>query len=259
MHLIDTNCPHCNAHLQVDRELKQATCEYCGATFLLEEEVKRVQLENAERAGYDFEKGRQKAQEEARLAQNEKKAKQERVNAFSESPAPAKVIRDNVSTTWTFSDGTGIMHTLVYSKNKVSYDGCEPIKIGKLKSKGSNMVETVYSIPNMEGNSLLLCLKGKAPVLACNGINVETGEAYTPTKLPGWIWVFYVLFIVNWFLFIGGAIGGAANGGGALLCSTIAGNNKMKTVAKVFACIGIYVGFTIVEAILAVAIVSASN
>ncbi|SEW19691.1 hypothetical protein SAMN05216413_1525 [Ruminococcaceae bacterium KH2T8] len=160
---------------------------------------------------------------------------------------------------WNYTDSMGMTHSVDLAKNKVSIDGGEPIKIAKLKAKGSNMVETIYQIPNETGDDVKLCFKGKYPVLACNGINVETGEAYTPTKLPGWIWVFYVLFIANWFLFIGGAIGGAANGGGALLCSTIAGNNKMKTVAKVFACIGIYVGFTIVEAILAVAIVSASN
>ena len=160
---------------------------------------------------------------------------------------------------WNYTDSQGMSHSVDLAKNKVSIDGGEPVKISKLKGKGSNMLETIYQIPNETGDDVKMCFKGKAPVLTCNGINVETGEAYTPTKLPGWIWVFYVLYIVNWFLIMGGALGGAANAGGAFICSTIAANTKMKTVAKVFACIGVYVGFTIVEVIIAVAISSALN
>ena len=66
MKLIDMQCPHCGAHLKVDIESKQAACEHCGANILIDDEVQHVQYDNAEEAGYKFEKGRQRAQAEER-------------------------------------------------------------------------------------------------------------------------------------------------------------------------------------------------
>ena len=65
MKLIDMTCPHCSAHLKVNPEKGQAICEHCGATILIDDEVQHVQYDNAEEAGYNFEKGRQRAQAEA--------------------------------------------------------------------------------------------------------------------------------------------------------------------------------------------------
>lgn len=155
---------------------------------------------------------------------------------------------------WNFTDSMGVSHSVDLTKNKITIDGGEPMNIAKLKSKSSNMVETIYDIPNGSGDDIKLCLNGKKPIFTCNGIDVETGEAYEPTKLPGWIWVFYVLVIINFFLLIGGAIGGALSALIAFFCSVIAGNKKMKTGVKVLACIGIYVVATIVEFIIAVAL-----
>lgn len=64
MKLIDMTCPHCGAHLKVNTELQQAYCEHCGALLMIDNEVQQVQF-NAEQAGYNFEKGRQRAQAEA--------------------------------------------------------------------------------------------------------------------------------------------------------------------------------------------------
>ena len=55
MKLIDTTCPKCGAF-----------CEYCGGQVLIDDEVQHLQIDNAESAGYAFEKGRQRAQQEAR-------------------------------------------------------------------------------------------------------------------------------------------------------------------------------------------------
>ncbi len=65
MKLIDTTCPHCGSALKIDPTNKNATCEYCGAALLIDDEVQHVQYDNAEEAGYKFEKGRQRAQAEA--------------------------------------------------------------------------------------------------------------------------------------------------------------------------------------------------
>ena len=66
MKLIDMTCPHCSAHLKVDSSKAQAICEHCGATILIDDEVQHIQYDNAEEAGYNFEKGRQRAKAEAR-------------------------------------------------------------------------------------------------------------------------------------------------------------------------------------------------
>ncbi|MDE7114075.1 MAG: hypothetical protein K2O57_07810 [Acetatifactor sp.] len=69
MKLVDLTCNHCGALLTVDADKKQATCNYCGTTLLIDEGVQHIQYDNAEEAGYNFEKGRQRALAEARQAQ----------------------------------------------------------------------------------------------------------------------------------------------------------------------------------------------
>ena len=70
MKLIDMTCPHCSAHLKVDSSKAQAICEHCGATILIDDEVQHIRYDNAEEAGYNFEKGRQRAKAEARRESN---------------------------------------------------------------------------------------------------------------------------------------------------------------------------------------------
>ena len=65
MKTIDLTCPHCGAVMSVDSSMKQASCEHCGASILIDDEVQHIQYDNAEEAGYNFEKGRQRAKEEA--------------------------------------------------------------------------------------------------------------------------------------------------------------------------------------------------
>ena len=64
MKLINMSCPNCGAALQVNPELKQAQCNYCGNLFYMDDEVQHIQFDNAEDAGYLFEKGRQRAEED---------------------------------------------------------------------------------------------------------------------------------------------------------------------------------------------------
>lgn len=65
MKIVNLTCPGCGARLDADADSKQATCEFCGAALPIDDEIPKVQLDGAEKAGYDFEKGRQKAQAEA--------------------------------------------------------------------------------------------------------------------------------------------------------------------------------------------------
>lgn len=66
MKIISMVCPNCGASIQVDADKKNLTCNYCGNNLYLDDEVHHIQYDNAEKTGYQFEKGRQRAQAEAR-------------------------------------------------------------------------------------------------------------------------------------------------------------------------------------------------
>ena len=72
MKLVDMTCPHCGAKLRFDSDNKNATCKFCGASLLLDDEVQHIQYDNAEEAGYQFEKGRQRAQIESAINLHQK-------------------------------------------------------------------------------------------------------------------------------------------------------------------------------------------
>ena len=66
MKLVDMTCPNCGSKLAVDKDNKECRCESCGAIFMLDDgsTTQHIQYDNAEEAGYQFEKGRQKAAQE---------------------------------------------------------------------------------------------------------------------------------------------------------------------------------------------------
>ena len=70
MKLVTFACPACGAQLTVDLAKKQASCQYCGATFPIDDEAQHVRYDNAEQAGYEFEKGRRRAIQEAEQTKN---------------------------------------------------------------------------------------------------------------------------------------------------------------------------------------------
>ena len=65
MKIVNMVCPNCGASIQVDADKKNLTCNYCGNNLYLDDEVQHVQYDNAEETGYQFEKGRQRAQAES--------------------------------------------------------------------------------------------------------------------------------------------------------------------------------------------------
>ena len=71
MKIVSMICPNCGASLQVDADQKNPTCSYCGNGLYVDDEVKHVQYDNAEETGYQFEKGRQRAQAEATRVQQQ--------------------------------------------------------------------------------------------------------------------------------------------------------------------------------------------
>ena len=69
MKLLSITCPHCGARLQATPNAKMLTCDYCNGDFMLDDEVKRFHLQDAEQAGYELEKGRERTRQEADLAE----------------------------------------------------------------------------------------------------------------------------------------------------------------------------------------------
>ena len=72
MKIVKMVCPNCGATLQIDADKKNLTCNYCGNNLFIDDEVQHIQYDNAEEAGYQFEKGRQRAQSEIKTYESKK-------------------------------------------------------------------------------------------------------------------------------------------------------------------------------------------
>lgn len=87
MKLVSIACPHCGARLQASPNAKMLTCDYCNGEFMVDDEVKRFHLQDAEQAGYEFEKGRRRAMAEAEQAEKQAVLEAERKAAESRRKA----------------------------------------------------------------------------------------------------------------------------------------------------------------------------
>ncbi len=71
MKIVDVSCPFCGAKLEIETAQSFVTCEHCGKQIFVDDEVERIEhhfsAEGVEDIGYQFEKGRLKAQKDAQL------------------------------------------------------------------------------------------------------------------------------------------------------------------------------------------------
>ena len=67
MKYVDSKCPNCGAALSPD-DGKTTFCQYCGAKLTVDDEAQNLNVANGEEVGYQFEKGRQRAENEAAAA-----------------------------------------------------------------------------------------------------------------------------------------------------------------------------------------------
>ena len=158
---------------------------------------------------------------------------------------------------WVFSpDGYNNVN-VVLDKNKLSVNGSKPVKISKLrKGKESNSAEAVYDVDLINGLIAQLCVKNGNPVLVYEGRDVNTGNVYEVSKAAKWSWVFYILYIVNFVVLIGGAIGGAISGGMIALTIGISANKKNSTITNIIISTVLYLVVTVIEVLLAFSIIS---
>lgn len=64
MKLVELECKNCGAALKVEEGSDIINCPYCNASYKIDDEVKHVKYDDMENSGYEFEKGRIKAQKE---------------------------------------------------------------------------------------------------------------------------------------------------------------------------------------------------
>lgn len=149
------------------------------------------------------------------------------------------------STSWNITDGEHV-YKIVFEKNKVAIDNDPPVALRKFERK-SNFIEKIYKIP-VGGRDANLHIGTMGSVaLEMGGFDCKTGEEYIAKKMPAWSWIFIVLHMVNFFVLIGGAIGGAITALTIGMTATLAGDSSKKLINRVLACIGIYIGAIIID------------
>lgn len=82
MKLIELKCKNCGAILEVEKDEKNITCQYCKAKFKFDDEVQHIKYDDMEQAGYEFEKGRIKAQNENKKVIIQIKPKSKEINPW---------------------------------------------------------------------------------------------------------------------------------------------------------------------------------
>lgn len=65
MKLVELKCKNCGAILKTNSDSNEITCNYCQTTFKIDDEVKHIKFDDMEQNGYEFEKGRIRAQQES--------------------------------------------------------------------------------------------------------------------------------------------------------------------------------------------------
>lgn len=147
-----------------------------------------------------------------------------------------------------------IPYKIEYVKGKVSINNGEAVSLNKFRHN-SKLGSSEIFIP--VGDKELVMYSGNfGVVLTKDGKNCLTGEPFTPPVMPKWVWVFVVLYAIDFFALLGGLLGGAINFGAFGLTTTIASSAKT-TGKKLALCIGLYVILTVLEFVIALVITNA--
>ena len=73
MKLVEMKCKNCGATLKVNSDDKGVKCTFCNTTFKIDDEVQHIKYDDMEQSGYEFEKGKIRAREEAKQARIDEK------------------------------------------------------------------------------------------------------------------------------------------------------------------------------------------
>ncbi len=70
MKLLEMKCKNCGALLKVEENAQYINCQYCNTKYKLDDEVQHIKYDDMEKSGYEFEKGRIRAQQEQKRVQS---------------------------------------------------------------------------------------------------------------------------------------------------------------------------------------------
>ena len=151
------------------------------------------------------------------------------------------------------ADGT--QHHVALEEGWLSVDENAAVPLRQYKRK-EHLKEREFLIPIGNQTAALHILKQKNsdPVLSFQGRNCATGEVYEVQKVPGWGWIFIVLYAINYYAVLGGALGGLVSGGCIAATLGIAAKKEMSTAQKVLLSVGLYIAATVVSVIVAIKI-----
>ena len=149
----------------------------------------------------------------------------------------------------------GVMYLVEYTRGSIYINGGEAYKLRSLERKKKFWIpKTTYTVP-LAGKELTLVISQlDGVVLLMDGIDMRTGQQYQAPKLPGWTVVFYVLYIVNLFGVLGGALGALINMSMAVATTSVANSKKMSSGKKLAICIAMYVTTTVLDFVIAIAV-----
>ena len=156
---------------------------------------------------------------------------------------------------WNFQTEDGATVEVVMRKNRwISVNGGAEMNVKTIKDgTDSNLFENVFNIPLPNGEQAKLFV-GMGQKLVYQGKDVTTGLLYEAVEVPKWTYVFFVLFVLNWFVIMGGAFGAVASLLGAYAVYYVVCRTEKSNGAKVGLCIASYVGITIVSLLIVMAL-----
>ena len=155
--------------------------------------------------------------------------------------------------TWNFSTTDGTPIEISLRKNTwITVNGGEEVNAKTIKnSADSNIFEAVFDIALPNGEIAKMFSSTTQKHLVYNGRDVVTGEEYTVAPIPAWTWVFVVLYAINFFVFLGGALGGVVNLFAIIFTVQIATRSKKSTGVKILLNVLLFVGVVILSLVIA--------
>lgn len=143
----------------------------------------------------------------------------------------------------------GLEHTIRLKSFSAVLDG-EVIKYKNLqKEKDAGL--TRYTLP-VDGDNVYIYNRAYVGSSAVyNGIDLATGKEYITAPTPKWMIIFAILYLIDFIVLLGGAIGGLVNALGIAASVKIALNQNKSTGKRVLLCVLMFVGITVAEFIIA--------
>lgn len=150
-----------------------------------------------------------------------------------------------MANTWNINVN-GAPHEVTFKSvftNKLCVDG-EQLPFKKLKTvREKGVFKTTVPVGGDEAYLYRFYFMSR---LVYNGVDAATGEPYVPMKITPLAWVFIVLYVLSFFLVVGGALGAALDLIGVTYTFTITNDPKKSTGKKVLLCAGLFVLITAV-------------